>query len=117
MPLSVTTRIKPQEYAADFSDERLNLNPEQASKDRRSPVGCATPAHLTDRPDGRLLFRAGRRTSVNHSVLSLFLTLWRTAKKRPGRNYRQDRLLHNRGGEIRTRDLLNPMPIPCADWR
>ena len=75
------------------------------------------------------------------SVLSLFLTLWRTAKRRPCRNCRQDRLLLNRGGEIRrrrpdlcrrqsTRDLLpssrrrdteqakpaiHPMPDPCAD--
>jgi hypothetical protein len=28
-----------------------------------------------------------------------------------------DGLSANRGGEIRTRDLLNPMPIPCADQR
>ena len=75
MPLSVTTRIKPQEYAADFSDERLNLNPEQASKDRRSPVGCATPAHLTDRPDGRLLFRAGRRASVGQCPVTVSVTV------------------------------------------
>ncbi len=52
---------------------------------------------------------AGVRAS--YSVLSLFLTLWRTAKKRPCRNCRQDRLLANRGGEIRTRDLLNPIRV------
>jgi hypothetical protein len=44
--------------------------------------------------------------SVSRSVLSLFLTQWRTAKKRPCRNCGQDRFFTNRGGEIRTRDLL-----------
>ncbi len=74
-----------------------------------------------------LLDRCRRGVSVSHSVLSLFLTLWRTAKKRPCRNCLQDRSLANRGGEIRsrgeaetferalaretTRDLLNPIRL------
>jgi hypothetical protein len=55
--------------------------------------------------------RGSRGTSAKLSVLSLFLSLSRTAKKRPCRNYRQNRLLPNRGGEIRTRDLLNPIRV------
>jgi len=55
--------------------------------------------------------RISRVTSAKLSVLSLFLTLWRTENKRPCRNSRQGRILHNRGGEIRTRDLLNPIRL------
>ena len=45
----------------------------------RLPVGD----HLPYRPDGRLSFRAGRRTGVSHSVLSLSLPLCRTVKNGP----------------------------------
>jgi hypothetical protein len=31
--------------------------------------------------------------------------------------FHSDKALLNQGGEIRTRDLLNPMPNRCADWR
>jgi hypothetical protein len=94
-----------------------------------------------------LLDRCIQVVSVSHSVLSLLLTLLQTIRKRPCRNCLQNRLLPDRGGEIRcrgeaetlsmrnmrtTRDLLlssrrrdleqaqpanNPMPNPCADWR
>jgi hypothetical protein len=41
--------------------------------------------------------------SASDTALLLFLTLWRTAKKWPCRNYQQDLSLANRGGEIRCR--------------
>jgi len=73
-------------------------------------TGRSENAYLSGRrsANGR---KASGETSARVSVLSLVLSLWRTARKRPCRNYRQDRLLANRGGEIRTRDLLNPIRL------
>ncbi len=44
-----------------------------------------------------------RGASARVSVVTLSVTLWRKPKKRLCRNYRQGRVLTNRGGEIRCR--------------